>query len=365
MNPVGLARRSVRKVVRRALAIEPVRRLVEGELARAAKAMTTATPKAMPTFTDRRGVEHHLDPTLRDRLKPEWRAMCDPEAGGAKATDDDLRWRARKAAKSIGELERVLAVTAGAGLTGRILEVGCYDGSAAFELSRRDGTRVVASDLARYYVVQRPGRPQDDAIAAEEEVLATLRGRARAVARVPQGTVEFVEDDIGASTLEQDSFDLIVSFEVLEHVRRPHEAFAGMAGLLRPGGVLYHDYNPFFSVIGGHSLVTLDLPWGHARLDDDDIERYLREIRPSEAEQALRFYRESLNRMTQADLRAAVAGAGLDLLALLPWYQRRLLDDATPAVLAEVRANYPGATIEDLLATFVVVVARKRVEAGA
>jgi SAM-dependent methyltransferase len=359
MNPVGLARRSVRKVVRRALATASVRRLVEGELARVAKATTTATPKAMPTFTDRRGVVHHLDPTLRDRLKPEWRAMCDPEAGGAKATDDDLRWRARKAAKSIGELERVLAVTAGAGLTGRILEVGCYDGSAAFELSRRDGTRVVASDLARYYVVQRPGRPQDDAIAAEEEVLAALRGRARAVAGVPQGTVEFIEDDIGASTLEQDSFDLIVSFEVLEHVRRPHDALAGMARLLRPGGVIYHDYNPFFSVIGGHSLVTLDLPWGHARLDDNDVERYLREIRPSEAEQALRFYRESLNRMTQADLRAAVSGAGLELVALLPWNQRSLTSELSREVVADVRRNYPTATIDDLLGTFVIVIARR------
>jgi SAM-dependent methyltransferase len=273
--------------------------------------------------------------------------------------DETLRWRVRKAAKGVTELERVLAVTSGTGLTGKILEVGCYDGSAAFEMSRRSGTEVVASDLARYYVVQRPGQPADEAVAAEETALAALRERARAAAGVPAGAVAFMEDDITASTLDPGSFDLIVSFEVLEHVKRPRDAFAAMARLLRPGGVMYHDYNPFFSSIGGHSLATLDLPWGHARLDDADVGRYLAEIRPAEAEQALRFYRQSLNRMTQADLRSEIAAAGLELVAVIPWYQQALLADASPQVLAEVQRNYPQATIDDLLATFVAVVARR------
>jgi SAM-dependent methyltransferase len=145
------------------------------------------------------------------------------------------------------------------------------------------------------------------------------------VAGRPVGSVTFVEDDITASTLEPATFDLIVSFEVLEHVARPADAFAAMARLLRPGGVMFHDYNPFFSTIGGHSLSTLDLPWGHARLSDDDVERYLREMRPAEVEQALRFYRDSLNRMTLADLRDAIAGAGLESVAIIPWHQRSLL----------------------------------------
>ena len=355
-------KRLVRSAVRRGLAVPAVRRLVEGELARTARAATAApTLPPLPSFTDRHGVTHPLDATLRDRLKPEWRSMCDPDASTAVVPDETLRWRVRKAAKGVTELERVLAVTAGTRLTGRILEVGCYDGSAAFEMSRRAGTQVIASDLARYYVVQRPGQPADEAIAAEETALAVLRERARGAAGVPPGAVTFMEDDITASTLEPGSFDLIVSFEVLEHVQRPRDAFAAMARLLRPGGVMYHDYNPFFSSIGGHSLATLDLPWGHARLDDADVERYLADIRPAEAEQALRFYRESLNRMTQADLRSEIAAAGLELVAVIPWYQRALLGEASPQVLAEMRRNYPQATIDDLLATFVAVVARRPV----
>ena len=358
-GPLRLVKRAARAAVRAGLSIAPLRRVIKGELDRADRAAEPAAPTAIPPFRDRHGTVHPLDPTLRDRLKPNWRTMCDPATAAAQPTDDVLRWRVRKAAKSVIELERVLALTADVSPTGRILEIGCYDGSAAFELSRRPGTTVVGSDLARYYVAQRPGQPEAEAVAAEEANLASMRERARRVADVAVGRVEFVEDDITASTLEPASIDLIVSFEVLEHVARPPDAFAAMARLLRPGGLMYHDYNPFFSSIGGHSLVTLDMPWGHARLDDGDVGRYLAEVRPTEADQALRFFQDSLNRMTLADLRADIDAAGLELLAVIPWYQRALLPTATPQVLAEVRRNHPSATLDDLLATFVVVVARR------
>jgi SAM-dependent methyltransferase len=357
--------RLARAVVRRGLRVSRLRQVVQGELARATRVERTenAAPARAPvelgTFVDRHGMVHALDPTLRDRLKPSWRMMCDPAAVAQPPSDEALRGRARKAVTSVLEAERMLELVARESVTGRMLEIGCYDGAVAFELSRRPGARVVGSDLARYYVVQRPGEPADDAVTAEQAALAALRERARLAAAIEPDRVEFVEDDITASTLETDSFDRILSFEVLEHVRQPAAAFRSMAALLRPGGLIYHDYNPFLSANGGHSLVTLDFAWGHARLDDEDVERYLREIRPTETDQALRFYRESLNRMTLADLRTAVTAAGLELLALVPWYDRGLLPQASRQALDEVRRTYPTATQEDLLATFVAVVARR------
>ena len=364
-GPRSVARRVVRAAVRGGLRLAPVRRAVKAELAAALR--PTPAPQAREVaavFIDAHGVEHRLDPALRDRLKPSWRVMCDPVAVAAPPSDEDLVRRARKAATSVGEMERALDIVAGAALKGRVLEIGCYDGAVAFEIARRPGTQVVASDLARYYVVQRPGDPADTAVEAQQVALASLRERAGTAAGAAPGTVEFIEDDITASGLEPASFDVIASFEVLEHVQQPEVAFASMARLLRPGGLMYHDYNPFFSSNGGHSLVTLDVPWGHARLGPPDVERYLREIRPAEAEQALRFYRESLNRMTLADLRAAVAGANLELLALVPWFDRSLLPGVPPDAVDEVRRNYPTATLDDLLATFVTVVARRSTSGG-
>jgi SAM-dependent methyltransferase len=287
--------------------------------------------------------------------------MFDPEVVSRPPTDDALAARARKAEKSVTEASAFVATLAGHPLQGRILEVGCYDGATAYQLARKPGTQLVASDLARYYLTQQPGAPSDAEVSRQQTLLAEIRERARIVAGAAAGTVDFVEDDITESALGSASFDAIVSFEVLEHVQRPAAAFAGMARLLRPGGILYHDYNPFFSANGGHSLCTLDFPWGHARLDDEDFERYVREIRPTELHQALRFYRESLNRMTLVDLRTAVTGAGLELLAAVAWSDRALVPRLAPEVLAEVRRSYPTVAVDDLLSTFVAVVARRPV----
>ena len=359
---VRLVKRLIRRSLRLALRFPRFRGLLESELrhqTRAAAGAEKTRPRpAERQFIDRFGVPHALDPDLRDRLKPSWRTMCDPIAVTAIPTDADLQGRARKAQKNVAEARTLVAAAAGVPLTGRILEIGCYDGAVAFELARDPGTEMIASDLARYYVTQRPESVAGD-VEAEQRRLATIRERAAVAAGIDLRRVTFVEDDITASALEPGGLDGIVSFEVLEHVSRPSEAFAAMARLLRPGGVMYHDYNPFFSLIGGHSLATLDVPWGHARFDDHDVDRYLREIRPTEADQALRFYRDSLNRMTLADLRAAVEAAGLELLALIPWHERALLADLGRDVVDDVRRTYPTASTDDLLATFVALVARR------
>jgi len=359
-NPLkGLVRAGIRRGLRNAR----IRAVVGAELKQlrspAASASTDEPPGAgaSGSFVDRFGVEHSLDARLRDKLKPGWRVMVDPEAVARPPTDEALRTRATNARRVVAEATRLVGTITGRPLTGRILEVGCFDGSAAFELARIPGSTVVASDLARYYIVQKPGDPAVADVGAQQAWLADVRERARIVADMPLGAVEFLEDDITRSALEPASFDAIVSFEVLEHVGRPRDAFLAMATLLRPGGVLYHDYNPFFSAIGGHSLCTLDFPWGHARLDAADFERYVAEIRPTERDQALRFYNESLNRLTLGDLRADAAAAGLDVRAILPWLDRSRVADVGPDVLAEVRRAHPNATLDDLLATFVAMVA--------
>lgn len=355
-----MIKRTVRAAVRAALRHDRLRRLVTAELANTGRpAPAPARSREAGVFVDRHGAAHPLDPTLRDRLKPGWRSMLDPVAAAEPPTDEALRARVTKAEKVVREASSLCLTMAGAALDGRILEIGCYDGAAAFQLARLGARHVTGSDLARYYVTQRAGEPDARAIDAQQVALAELRTRARALAGVGIDRVDFVEDDITSSTLEPASLDGIVSFEVLEHLLRPAEAFASMRRLLNPGGVGYHDYNPFFSRIGGHSLCTLDFPWGHARLDDGDVERYLLADRPDEVVQALRFYRESLNRMTLADLRAAVRTSGLELVGLIPWFDRSLVGSLTPDILADVQALYPTATAEDLLATFVAVIVRR------
>jgi SAM-dependent methyltransferase len=311
------------------------------------------------SFVDEHGVSHVLDPRHRDRLKPAWRSMLDPEQAAQLPSDAELHARAARAVRMVDEAMALIEAVTGGRLAGAILEIGCYDGSVAFQLARVTHGRIVASDMAGYYVAQRPGEPGAALVVEQRAALARLRERARRTAGAARGVVEFVEDDITVSGLEHGAFDSIVSFEVLEHLADPVASFAAMRQLLRPAGIGYHLYNPFVSINGGHSLCTLDFPWGHARLSAPDVERYVREIRPDAAAQTLRFYYQSLNRMTLADLRAAVAAAGLELLAVLPWADRSLTPRLSDSVLDDVRRVYPSATVTDLLATFVAIVIRR------
>lgn len=353
-----IVRRAAHGAVRFALRRPRLRAVVEAELA-PARARPLPAPAMPEAFVDRDGVRHALDPRHRDRLKPEWRSMLDPEAAARPPSDEALAGRATRAVRVVDEALALVEAASGGRLEGPILEVGCYDGSVAFRLAAVTGGPVIGSDMARYYVVQRPGEPDAALVTEQERALATLRERMRVASGATSGAVRFAEDDITTSALEAGSFGAIVSFEVLEHLADPVAAFTAMGRLLRPGGLGYHLYNPFFSINGGHSLCTLDFPWGHVRLDADDVERYVHELRPDAEAQTLRFYRESLNRMTLSDLRAAVAAGGLELLSCVPWTDRSWAPRLADGVLAEVRRAYPEATTEDLLATFVAIVVRR------
>ena len=165
--------------------------------------------------------------------------------------------------------------------------------------------------------------------------------------------VSFMEADICTSSIPSDSVDIIFSWEVLEHVTDPARAFSEMYRILRKGGVAFHEYNPFFSLSGGHSLCTLDFLWGHARLTDADFERYLDGLRPDEKSVALSFYRNNLNRMALADLHRHVGDAGFSPLSILPWQRRKHLELVTRDALSQCREVYPQATVSDLISPFV------------
>jgi 2-polyprenyl-3-methyl-5-hydroxy-6-metoxy-1,4-benzoquinol methylase len=53
-----------------------------------------------------------------------------------------------------------------------------------------------------------------------------------------QANLELVIDDITASALEPQSFDLVLCSEMIEHAPQPREVVAGLRRALRPGGAL-------------------------------------------------------------------------------------------------------------------------------
>jgi SAM-dependent methyltransferase len=124
---------------------------------------------------------------------------------------DSLTWLRARAERSrfAQMLDRAIAGDA------RIVEVGCGTGQMSLYLARAD-RQVVAADLT----------------------LASLELGASAARRFAVDKVRFVETDLFRPGLKRGAFDVVYSSGVLHHTPDPKAAFASIATLARPGGLI-------------------------------------------------------------------------------------------------------------------------------
>lgn len=227
----------------------------------------------------------------------------------------------------------------------RLLEIGPGEGRVAFGLAAATGASIVGVDpeAARY-----------------EPALERAR-----VPEETRATVDLRVGNVHALEFEDASFDGVFSTSALEHVRDVGAALAETYRVLRPGGIAYHGVDGWFGPRGGHSLCTLDFPWGHLRLDLAELEDYGRRWRPLEADDAVGFRAHAIQepQLTQREFRAAARSAGFQVVEFrsvpLPladphW---RFLDRAT---LADCRVHTPAAEPADLLSIGYAAVLRRR-----
>jgi SAM-dependent methyltransferase len=171
--------------------------------------------------------------------------------------------------------------------------------------------------------------------------------------------VRFQWDDACDSDLPDASVDLAVSWEVLEHLASPEGFFRSMRRVLRPSGLLYARYNPFFAINGGHSACTLDSAWAHAMLSSTDFRRYVSGSIGLDREESSRFFDQFLNRMCLADLRDLLDSHSFEVLDMHVAREPELVRLATSARVTQVKRRYPRANADDLLATRVELLARR------
>ena len=173
--------------------------------------------------------------------------------------------------------------------------------------------------------------------------------------------VSFIEDDICNSRIKSSSKDLIVSWDTLEHLKNPQKAFEEMFRILKPGGYSFHEYNPFFSFNGGHSLCTLDFMWGHVRLSSADFQNYLKQFRPYEYDLAMRFYEKNLNRMTSNQIKQYIKIAGFEQIMFFPHIYIENYFEINEKIFAECKENYPSLELIDLVSPALYLGLRKPV----
>lgn len=318
--------------------------------------------RSFASYTDSKGVTFQLIEGFRDAVKPGWQWILRPRK------HEPISLEAMKAkvdycSSMVSEMLSFLSAH-GFHVEGKsVMEVGCFDGIKTFPILSAGAAHVTGSDINRYYVLDKPAsEATEDDLKRVEEYLRTLRRTAAAAVlgsdNIPDA-VSFVEDDITASGFPDESFDLVCSWEVLEHVMDPDRMFLEIHRLLRPGGFAFHDYNPFFSLNGGHSQCTLDFPWGHVALDDADFESYVKRFRPVEVDMAMNIYRHCLNRMSLKDLEMSARSSGLEVIAVLPWPDQQHANALSERVFEAATVNYPSVSVQDLISPCVWILLRK------
>ena len=129
-----------------------------------------------------------------------------------------------------------------------VLEVRCHSGSTSFSIADLGASEVIGTEFSGYKVESVEADKQDHE-SKLVEVNGELKNIRKGLAELFKNSnkVKFVDDDICNSKLPLASFDIICSWEVLEHLHDTERAFASMSKLLKEDGIMIHEYTPFFA----------------------------------------------------------------------------------------------------------------------
>ena len=173
--------------------------------------------------------------------------------------------------------------------------------------------------------------------------------------------VDFVMGRYNKTTcFPSESLD-VFSASVLEHVQDLKSAFVEMHRILKPGGVMIHNYAPFFAHDGGHALGVGDSPWAHVRMSSPDFLKYAQTYRPHEVSDINQWFANALHRdVPQWRMQRLLSSAGFKIsLWMTKPSANRWLKDLTPDVMNDCFNTTPGIGIEDLISRSVSFVACK------
>jgi len=289
-------------------------------------------------FIDSKGYKFHLLKGYRRMLWGfDWEGMNKDRSVPSTETVRKLGY-IRKGRDQVADLVHFLSIY-GLKVEGRdVLEVGCFDGAASYALMEAGARCVHGIDHARGFIPSE--NPTDAEITQQRDWLQALRDsvclefKRNSKACKPE-RVMFSDQDI-SNFIETNKYDLLVSTVTLEHILNPRKAFKAMFDALRPGGISFHNYHPFFCTSGAH-FDTCDFPWGHVRLNNDDFRQYIRTFRPNEIDiSEYRFFR-TINRLTLTDLKEIALNTGFKVVdfyvSVDNWH------DVTPVIYAQSKST--------------------------
>lgn len=320
--------------------------------------------KSLPvfgTFTDSYGNNHKLYTGFRAKLKPDWKSFVANQGKKFQTSPEFFNTNKKDSKLTLNRILPIAHSYSKVIENSNILELGCHFGGVSYLLAEMGAKEVYATDFTGYKA------NAADSDNNSEKVLNDIDNELN-IARNEYGklfknrnTVKFLNDDICDSKLPESHFDLIISFDVLEHISNPEKAFANISKILKDDGIAIHEYNSFFCLNGGHSACTLDFPWGHTRLSESDFLRYLKEIRPDEENLDMSFYKNGLNRMSIENLVKISKENNLEILSLIQFTKEQHMGLINNEIFSQSKKIYPDITLADLVTPRIIVVHKKKI----
>lgn len=166
-----------------------------------------------------------------------------------------------------------------------------------------------------------------------------------------------VADLCGCVPIEDEAFDMVVSFNSFEHFPEPSKALAHLIRATKQGGVLHFDYGPLYcSPWGMHAQRTLFMPYPQFLFSEAFIEAKLEELGIDDLG-VKRTTLQYMNKWKRRDYADLWNGSGCEVLDCLWRYDRQEL-----GIVSRFPSSFHGRglALEDLVIASNSVTLRKR-----
>ena len=140
-----------------------------------------------------------------------------------------------------------------------VLDVGCGLGGNLAFIHEHDPVHVTALDITFDQI-----QPTEQAFARHYPAY--------------YDRTHFITGDAATMPFADGRFDALVSTDTFEHINDLTSALAECMRVLRPGGLLYINFPPFFAPWGAHMVNWLNLPWCQVFFSEETLLNVARQL---------------------------------------------------------------------------------------
>ena len=99
----------------------------------------------------------------------------------------------------------------------------------------------------------------------------------------------FINKSVHELKVDNEKYDIFY-FKAIEHISDWKGVFSSIRKVSNQKAVLYIKHRSFFSYLGPHRYSSLDIPWGHLLLNDEEYKEYVKEYFPNDSKMMIDFY---------------------------------------------------------------------------